>query len=349
MESSLSEPADAPAVRRLPSVAPASSSSDRKLIGDLKIYEAGPAAAPKRASTHQVVMVRRNAHVSYDSKSKRYLGLPAEWEKELKKQFGLPPTLVEKEEVEGYQAPIPSILIFMKQYLFVNGGLETQGIFRLAPDADECSRVKAALDVGKFSKTTDINVMSNRIKVWFRDLPHPILGVVNSEAITLCATGEQAVQLLDAFPEPNRSIMFWLIDMCVEVAENCDTNKMPPKNLAIVIAPNLFRPQSVAQLSPGEALEEIRRCKAVTDFLERAIDCKLQLKARSLVVSPALPSSVDSSSSPRISAKDSKAQENGAGKDVGESRVPEKSPKNSDSQITVQDGIVDQLGVAKNR
>jgi len=34
----------------------------------------------------------------------------------------------------------------MRQYLFEHGGLDTEGIFRIAPDKDEADNVKTLLD-----------------------------------------------------------------------------------------------------------------------------------------------------------------------------------------------------------
>jgi len=249
---------------------------ERKQLGDLKILPKSEIKKAKKES--KVITVRHDAHVTYDASTRRYHGLPAAWENELKKQFGLPPSLVEKEQVDGYDHPLPSILIFMKQYLFTHGGLETQGVFRLAPDGDECSKVKQQLDQGTFKEARDINVFANLIKVWFRELPSSIMNVIDSDSILSCHTSERAWEILEQFPEPNRSIIFWLVDMCVEVTEYSGVNKMTAKNLAIVIAPNLYRPPQIFQKSHSEALESIKFCKGYTDFFEMAVEWRIQHK-----------------------------------------------------------------------
>lgn len=53
--------------------------------------------------------------------------------------------------------------------------------------------------------------------------------------------------------EPYHSVLLWLLDLCVEVAYFSPINKMNSKNLAIVIAPNLFDPTSIKD--PGKLLE----------------------------------------------------------------------------------------------
>jgi len=99
------------------------------------------------------------------------------------------------------------------------------------------------------------------------------MGVVDTETICSATSSDRAFEVLDQFPEPNRSILLWLLDMCVEIADFSHVNKMTPKNLAIVIAPNLYKiHQASAQMTPQEAMENIKHCKAYTDFLEQCIE-----------------------------------------------------------------------------
>ena len=68
--------------------------------------------------------VVHHRHVAYDEGSRKYDGLPPEWEMHLKQQFGLPPNRVECEKMVRYKSRIPKILNLMKDQLFSNGGLE---------------------------------------------------------------------------------------------------------------------------------------------------------------------------------------------------------------------------------
>lgn len=42
-----------------------------------------------------------------------------------------------------------------------------------------------------------------------------------------------------AFPEPNKSLILWLLDMMADIVQNEPANKMGAKNMAIVLSPNL--------------------------------------------------------------------------------------------------------------
>lgn len=107
---------------------------------------------------------RQELHVTYNNECARYEGLPPAW-RALNVQFGLPLEAVPKRDVEGYEAKIPAVLQMMKEYLLSRGGVYSEGIFRLAPDRDECAAVKRAINDGTFTGCTDINVIANLIKV----------------------------------------------------------------------------------------------------------------------------------------------------------------------------------------
>lgn len=208
-------------------------------------------------------------------------------------QFGLPPSRVETVKLDAYSARIPVVLVQMKDYLLKNGGLEIEGIFRLAPDADESQFVKRQLDANRFDKCQDVNCISNLIKVrcarallldvcslcadfrtpctrwcrsgsascrtscsttssprlsrlskrfaffrsrfvWCARTAHPC--VCDLIASSACFEQEaDAGAIINTVPEPYQSILLWLLDLCLTVANYSHINKMTPQNLAIVI------------------------------------------------------------------------------------------------------------------
>ncbi len=54
-------------------------------------------------------------------------------------------------------------------------------MFRLAPDSGDCAFAKKCLNEGTFEGTTDVTVISNLIKVWFRELPPNLLNCVGED------------------------------------------------------------------------------------------------------------------------------------------------------------------------
>lgn len=125
---------------------------------------------------------RQELHVTYNIQHARYEGLPPAW-RALNIQFGLPLEAVPKRFVDGYAAKIPAVLQMMKDRLLMSGGASIEGIFRLAPDRDECAAVKRAINDGTFDGCPDVNVIANLIKVWFRELPRGLFNTVPEKHI----------------------------------------------------------------------------------------------------------------------------------------------------------------------
>lgn len=96
----------------------------------------------------------------------------------------------------------------MRTYLERCNGFQTVGIFRKAPNADECDRIKVQLDKGDWMipQGCDVQVMANLIKVWFRDLPIPILEAkgIDQQDIKNAQNTQSASDTLTRFPEPER-------------------------------------------------------------------------------------------------------------------------------------------------
>ena len=59
---------------------------------------------------------------------------------------------------------------------------------------------------------------------------------------------------MNAFPEPNKSLIFWLLDMMADIVQNEALNKMSTKNMAIVLSPNLYQTSDDSMANPMAAL-----------------------------------------------------------------------------------------------
>lgn len=255
------------------------SEQDVEVNGDEKQDEIEESKAAKERATlgeleasSNVARVERVGHVRWDPKTKSYIGLPPEWAQALEAQFGLPPLLSASDHVEGYKSRIPVVLGLMKEYLIENGGLEVRGIFRLAPDAAECQRVKDELNRKVFKKCDDVNCISNLIKVWFRSLPRKLLAHINAEQVESCTKPAQTPKLIECLAEPDQSIFLWLLDLLVLVMSKAEVNMMSAQNLAIVVAPNLIATLEItAMTDPQDALKTMTLAKAYTKFVEHAI------------------------------------------------------------------------------
>lgn len=81
----------------------------------------------------------------------RYVGLPEEW-RSYNKQFGVPLSDLPKVKVDGYSGrwnvilyhmsliycSIPTVLVMLHRLFVAMSGSSVMGIFRLAPDKDQC-------------------------------------------------------------------------------------------------------------------------------------------------------------------------------------------------------------------
>ena len=95
--------------------------------------------------------------------------------------FGVEPTMLDSARCAEYECPIPVVLSKLKEELFLSDGHLVEGIFRVAPNATECSRIEEAVDEGKADhidwETVGGPLIANLIKIWFRMLPEPLLQV----------------------------------------------------------------------------------------------------------------------------------------------------------------------------
>ena len=191
--------------------------------------------------------VKKQVQVSFDEENISFSGLPEGWAEEAHKQYGVPLQTCPRTQVDGYSDRIPIVLIKLKQRFIELGGLEADGIFRLAPDGQDVADAKMSINAGQalksLARTKDPHVVANLIKQFFRELKPKVLNAFSKEELTEMSNITDLAVLgrrLQNLPDPQRSSFFWLLDLLSEVATNEDINRMTPTNLAIVLSPNLF-------------------------------------------------------------------------------------------------------------
>ena len=221
------------------------------------------------ADPHAVV---HTVHVKYDPATRQYSGLPAHMVSALQQQFGLPPTAVDRMQLPGYACRIPVVLVELQRGLRQSdGGLRAEGVFRVAPDAEECSRVKRSMDKGERLTSRDVYVIANLIKIWFRDLPgKKVLDEVDAAAMGAASDAEAVGRVVAGMSELYGSLFAWLLDVCCEVVRCGEWNKMTSKALGIVFAPNLFSPHGD---NPVGSMLQVQK---VALFVQRAIDWRME-------------------------------------------------------------------------
>ena len=191
--------------------------------------------------------------------------------------FGVDPRSLESAQCDGYAVPIPLVLTKMKAELFMNDGHLIEGIFRVAPNATTCKEVEDAMNGGAASMesidwaSAGGAVIANLIKIWFRLLPQPVLDGIESGKIervqqTQSVDDAESV-VMDELAEPQRTYFLWLIDLCIDITAHDAVNKMTPKNMAVVVAPNLYDPAAIT-----DPMKAMTLSQAIVQFVQITIE-----------------------------------------------------------------------------
>ena len=61
------------------------------------------------------------------------------------------------------------------------------------------------------------------------------------ETIENAETVSDIENILDAMSEPKLSLLYWILDLCLEITKYADINRMSVHNMAVVIAPCLYK------------------------------------------------------------------------------------------------------------
>ncbi|KAL7876648.1 hypothetical protein AOLI_G00116110 [Acnodon oligacanthus] len=134
-------------------------------------------------------------------------------------------------------------------------GLEYTGIYRVPGNNAAISSMQEELDTKGMTdidiqddKWRDLNVISSLLKSFFRKLPEPLFTNEKYSDFIEANRTEDAVQRLKALkrlirelPDHHYETLKFLSGHLKTVSENCEKNKMEPRNLAIVFGPTLVR------------------------------------------------------------------------------------------------------------
>ncbi|XP_071994471.1 active breakpoint cluster region-related protein isoform X1 [Engystomops pustulosus] len=136
-------------------------------------------------------------------------------------------------------------------------GIEEVGIYRISGVATDIQALKAAFDANSkdilmMLSDMDINAIAGTLKLYFRELPEPLLTdklyLAFMEGIALsdpAARENCMMHLLRSLPDPNLMTFLFLLQHLKRVAEKEPLNKMSLHNLATVFGPTLLRPSEV--------------------------------------------------------------------------------------------------------
>eukprot|EP00808_Paulinella_micropora_P025565 g23755.t1 len=132
-------------------------------------------------------------------------------------------------------------------------GIYAEGIFRVSGSKLEVERILQEYQAGylpDLASVTDPHALSSLIKLVIRELPAPILSyALYDPLIKIASFPEQEERIailkasLSSLPQSSAGLLQHILFFLNEVKQASEINKMEAKNLSIVFAPNILRPQ----------------------------------------------------------------------------------------------------------
>ncbi|KAK1389661.1 Rho GTPase-activating protein 1 [Heracleum sosnowskyi] len=189
--------------------------------------------------------VRHVAHVTFD-RFNGFLGLPVEFEPEVPRRPPSASTSVFGVSTKSMQLSfdsrgnsVPTILLMMQRRLYLQGGLEAEGIFRINGENSQEEYIREELNRGVVPENIDVHCLAGLIKAWFRELPSGILDSLSPEEVMQAQTEEECARLVTLLPSTESALLDWAINLMADVAQLENFNKMTARNVAMVFAPNM--------------------------------------------------------------------------------------------------------------
>ncbi|KAK6126371.1 hypothetical protein DH2020_039884 [Rehmannia glutinosa] len=134
---------------------------------------------------------------------------------------------------------VPTILLMMQRRLYSQGGLQSEGIFRINPENGQEEYVREQLNNGVIPDNIDVHCLAGLIKAWFRELPSGILDSLPPEQVMEAQAEDECTHLVRLLPPTEAALLDWAINLMADVAQLEHFNKMNARNIAMVFAPNM--------------------------------------------------------------------------------------------------------------
>jgi hypothetical protein len=155
-------------------------------------------------------------------------------------------TIMQRQEGAYPELRIPIILPFLADGILALGGTESEGIFRVPGDNDVIQHLKSRIDRGQYqlSGITDPHVVASLFKLWLRELEDPLIPTALYEtALEVSKSVDHTILFLKKLPNHNRRVLLFVISFIQLFLdpEVVAVTKMTPRNLALVLAPNILR------------------------------------------------------------------------------------------------------------
>eukprot|EP01122_Echinamoeba_exundans_P016926 TRINITY_DN873_c0_g1_i1.p1 TRINITY_DN873_c0_g1~~TRINITY_DN873_c0_g1_i1.p1 ORF type:complete len:470 (+),score=89.51 TRINITY_DN873_c0_g1_i1:169-1410(+) len=190
--------------------------------------------------------------------------------------FGADPSSLD--QIQDGPFKVPEVLLLMKNALMSQDALKAEGIFRLAGEVSSIAKIKSELNAKTFSTSDDVNAVATLIKVWFRELPRPLLQSIPTDTIFNASSPDALSKAYNSMQQPEKDLLGWLMDLLLATSEHQKVNKMTPQNLSICVAPNLY------DVSSSDPMEGLVLSQKVVVFLTNLLNWQAEQRTEAAAV-----------------------------------------------------------------
>ncbi|XP_050949199.1 rho GTPase-activating protein 32 isoform X3 [Labeo rohita] len=191
---------------------------------------------------------------------------------------------------------VPQVLKSCTEFIEKHGVVD--GMYRLSGIASNIQKLRHEFDSEQIPDLTkdvyiqDIHCVGSLCKLYFRELPNPLLTYQLyekfSEAVSAATDEERLIKIHDVIqqlPPPHYRTLEFLMRHLSRLATFSYVTNMHTKNLAIVWAPNLLRSKQIesACFSGTAAFMEVRIQSVVVEFILNHVDVLFSPKLSSLI------------------------------------------------------------------
>uniref|UniRef100_A0A667ZA44 Rho GTPase-activating protein 32 n=1 Tax=Myripristis murdjan TaxID=586833 RepID=A0A667ZA44_9TELE len=191
---------------------------------------------------------------------------------------------------------VPQVLKSCTEFIEKHGVVD--GIYRLSGIASNIQKLRHEFDSEQIPDLTkdvyiqDIHCVGSLCKLYFRELPNPLLTYQLyekfSDAVSAATDEERLIKIHDVIqqlPPPHYRTLEFLMRHLSHLATFSYITNMHSKNLAIVWAPNLLRSKQIesACFSGTAAFMEVRIQSVVVEFILNHVDVLFSAKLNSLI------------------------------------------------------------------
>ncbi|XP_027894114.1 rho GTPase-activating protein 17a isoform X3 [Xiphophorus couchianus] len=177
----------------------------------------------------------------------------------------------------GRQIAVPMEACVM---MLLETGMKEEGLFRIAAGASKLKKLKAALDCSTSQLEefySDPHAVAGALKSYLRELPDPLMtSQLYDEWIQASSVSDpdkrlQALWLVcDKLPKNNRNNLRYLVKFLARLAQDSETNKMTPSNMAIVLGPNLLWAKTEGSLAEMAAATSVHVVAIIEPIIQHA-------------------------------------------------------------------------------